>query len=171
MTKRSKRALLVVYMLAIVFFMFFGFNRAEKFDSFQFSFTFYSIPLWFPRSFSPFRISLWLFALGNVIAFVPLGFLIPANLPSSRWMFIKSLALFTVGITVLELLQMLSLRGIFDIEDVFANTVGFVIGYASMKIAKKQTKPWKGAIVFFSVSAVLVLLSVAAAEMINRRFF
>lgn len=94
--------------------MFFGFGRIERFDSFQFSLVLNGIPLWLPKHFSMDLLKIWFFALGNVVAFIPVGILIPANLPASKKLFWKSAILFVAGIVFLELLQMASLLGSFD---------------------------------------------------------
>ena len=79
-----KRVLLAGYLIVILYFMFFGFGRIERFDSYQFSLVLNGIPLWLPKHFSMDLLKIWFFALGNVVAFIPFGVLIPANLPASK---------------------------------------------------------------------------------------
>lgn len=71
--------------------------------------------------------------VGNVIMFIPFGYLLP-NLyhefrPYLRF-FIKSLAL----ICLVELLQLFTLLGVMDVDDVILNMLGFSLGYCIHKI-------------------------------------
>jgi len=77
--------------------------------------------------------------LGNVILFLPLGFFPPAIWPKLRkWW--KTVLCAAGVMTVLELLQGLSLRGTCDIDDVILNTLGAWIGYFVFYLAKKCWK-------------------------------
>ena len=164
------RVLLAGYLIVILYFMFFGFGRIERFDSYQFSLVLNGIPLWLPKHFSMDLLKIWFFALGNVVAFIPFGVLIPANLPASKKLFWKSAILFVAGIVFLELLQMASLLGSFDIADIIVNTLGFCIGYGSWKIAKTQDKRPVQAVLFCVLSIIFVLLAVIGAEAVNSFF-
>lgn len=165
-----KRVLLAGYLIVILYFMFFGFDRIERFDSYQFSLVLNGIPLWLPKHFSMDLLKIWFFALGNVVAFIPFGVLIPANLPASKKLFWKSAILFVAGIVFLELLQMASLLGSFDIADIIVNTLGFCIGYGSWKIAKTQDKRPVQAVLFCVLSIIFVLLAVIGVEAVNSFF-
>jgi len=65
--------------------------------------------------------------IGNIILLVPIGFLIPYLLKEMNW---KKAILFAVlsGL-VIEGLQTILHVGIFDIDDVILNGLGFMIGY------------------------------------------
>lgn len=71
-----------------------GFGRIAKFDSFQYSFAVTNIPLWIPKHVSFDILRLWVFSLGNLVAFIPFGVLIPLNFQTVRNVFLKSLAIF-----------------------------------------------------------------------------
>lgn len=162
---RLKRILLVGYLVIILFFMFFGFGRISRFDSFQFSLTMNHFPLWIPKQLDTLKI--WIFAMGNLVAFIPFGVLIPLNLKISSRVFLKSTLIFIVSITILEILQMLSLLGSFDIADIVVNTIGFLIGYASWKIGKSGNT-FSGQIVRFSVACIIfVIFTVVSGELFN----
>jgi glycopeptide antibiotics resistance protein len=79
----------------------------------------------------------WIYNLaGNIAAFVPLGFLLPAAFQKVR-------SLKAVFVTVLFLIvsaeaaQLLTLRGVFDVDDIILNTIGSVIGYYIYKFLKE----------------------------------
>lgn len=159
------RILLVGYLAVILFFMFFGFGRISRFDSFQFSLTMTRFPLWIPKHLDTFNI--WVFALGNLVAFIPFGLLIPLNFRTSSKLFLKSILTFIISITLLETLQMVSLLGSFDIADIVVNTLGFIIGYASWKIGKSASK-LSGQIARFCAACIIfIILTIIGAELFN----
>lgn len=66
--------------------------------------------------------------LGNVIGFIPFGILLPCLLKQAQS--IKKFLLYTIGIIIaIELIQLFSLRGSCDIDDLILNTTGALIGY------------------------------------------
>ncbi|EPY7712195.1 VanZ family protein [Bacillus pacificus] len=68
--------------------------------------------------------------LGNVIIFIPFGFLLPLlfkqinNVKMASKIFIKFILL-------IESLQLLTFTGVFDIDDIILNMLGALIGYGS----------------------------------------
>lgn len=66
--------------------------------------------------------------LGNVLAFAPFGFLLPAMNERFRNFFRLLFGCILFTLTV-ELLQLVLRVGIFDVDDIFLNTLGGVIGY------------------------------------------
>lgn len=162
--KKINRILLMVYTLLILFFMFVCFGRSPESGTYHYSFDITSIPLWIPDDFSIYAIRSWIFALGNLIAFIPFGVLLPINSNNRNNLFIKSFLIFLMSITVLESLQMLSFLGSFDMEDILVNTLGFLIGYISWKISRKGSKK---ALKFTVSSLLLVLMTIGISEYIN----
>ena len=88
----------------------------------------------------------WLNVLLNVAMFVPLGVLLPlVSKKLRKWFISIGMAL---GLSlVIELLQLWRGTGVCDIDDLFANTLGAVIGYAAiifvLIIMKKGKIDWK----------------------------
>ncbi len=88
----------------------------------------------------------WLNVLLNVAMFVPLGVLLPlVSVKLRKWYISIGTAL---GLSmVIELLQLWRGTGICDIDDLFANTLGAVIGYAAiifvLAITRKGKIDWK----------------------------
>ena len=66
---------------------------------------------------------------GNVAAFVPFGYFLPKLLKSARGFFA---VLFTTMFfsLCLEVLQLLTQVGSFDVDDILLNCVGALLGYA-----------------------------------------
>lgn len=71
--------------------------------------------------------------VGNVVMFVPFGLLLPltARLHPLLWTL-----LFAAGITTLELLQLVTKRGMFDVDDIILNVGGFLIGYLVLCVVR-----------------------------------
>ena len=65
--------------------------------------------------------------LGNLLLLAPIGFLIPAGFPEIRKNAIFMLALCTS--LSIEIIQHLFQIGIFDVDDVLLNGLGFILGY------------------------------------------
>lgn len=73
---------------------------------------------------------------GNVIMFVPLGFLLPAVFPKAR-PFRTCLLTALVTLCAVELIQLVTLLGSLDIDDVLLNLAGAVIGYGMWWLLSK----------------------------------
>lgn len=73
--------------------------------------------------------------VGNVVAFIPLGYLLPRVQKAFENIFlcIGAGALIIVGI---ELFQLLSAFGVFDVDDILLNCVGVFIGYLFFCVMK-----------------------------------
>ncbi len=68
----------------------------------------------------------------NMMMFMPLGFLLP--LLSIRLRRFTPVLVVSLIVTIgIELIQMLSGRGIFELDDIFHNTIGSIAGYLIMK--------------------------------------
>lgn len=73
--------------------------------------------------------------LGNVVLFVPGGYLLPRLFPRLRpfWRFL----LLSFGLLLLiEITQLFSLRGRLDVDDLILNLIGLHLGYIFYKIKK-----------------------------------
>ena len=81
----------------------------------------------------------------NMILFVPMGYFLPmvTNRMRSWWKVI----LFGLGVSLgIELLQYMTLLGMFDVDDLFNNTIGVGIGWIIWKTffrerAEKRLRP------------------------------
>lgn len=75
--------------------------------------------------------------LGNIIPFVPMGFLIPMAFPSQRKI-TKTLILSLLIICSVEILQYVTFLGVFDIDDIILNLLSCFIGYNFFIVYKKK---------------------------------
>ena len=73
---------------------------------------------------------------GNIVMFIPLGFFLPRVFPKLRRIW-KTLLVTLLSISVIELVQLFSLVGSCDIDDLILNLTGAVIGYGIFKLTHK----------------------------------
>ena len=122
--------MIVLYLALLVYFLFFSEKTGRiPGETLRYNLTpFLEIRrFWVYRSDLGFE-AVFLNLAGNVIAFVPFGALLPVVLPSFRNIVRTTLAglLFSSGVEVLQLVTKL---GSFDVDDILLNTAGVVLGY------------------------------------------
>ncbi|UFJ59770.1 VanZ family protein [Brevibacillus sedimenti] len=66
--------------------------------------------------------------MGNIIAFCPLGFLIPAIFTKFRKVS-KTLLICFISVIGIEVFQFVTMLGFFDVDDIMLNMTGCIIGY------------------------------------------
>lgn len=71
-----------------------------------------------------FLTNLW----GNIVAFLPFGFILPIVTRRMRSGFTIIMSGFALSMTV-ELIQLITRVGCFDVDDLILNTIGAAIGY------------------------------------------
>lgn len=81
---------------------------------------------------------------GNVLAFMPYGFFMPILRPKLRRMNQMFLAAFLLSLTI-EITQLLTRVGSFDVDDLILNTAGGIAGYLLFYIMNKIRSKWDGA--------------------------
>jgi glycopeptide antibiotics resistance protein len=69
---------------------------------------------------------------GNVAAFMPLGFLLP--LAFKRFKAAKTFMVAFALILFAEVMQLVSRRGVFDVDDLLLNMLGSIIGYGIYRL-------------------------------------
>lgn len=70
---------------------------------------------------------------GNVVAFMPFGFFLPILWPKSgRFLFVTFWSM--MFSLVVETIQLVYKVGTFDVDDLFLNTLGGILGYFMMRI-------------------------------------
>lgn len=140
----------ICYMILLAYFLFFSeeYGRKEPYTTYQ-----YNLELFREiRRYLLYReqIGMTYFVinlLGNVMVFMPFGFLVPVLYKEQRkdgnyrghyfrsGLFVMWLGfLFSLAI---ETIQLLTKVGCFDVDDLFLNTLGVVFGYIIYYISKK----------------------------------
>ncbi|TCP97607.1 VanZ family protein [Serpentinicella alkaliphila] len=131
--RRIITMVLLVYTLILAYWMLFAFGRGTN-PNYMYNLRPFLTIRRFLR-FSNFSFHVWVINLiGNVAVFIPFGIFIPISFSSK---FIKTQIIFLSGLFILEVLQLVTRRGSFDIDDFILNTLGVTIGYLTYKILLK----------------------------------
>ena len=82
---------------------------------------------------------------GNIVVFIPFGFLLPAMWPKGEKHHPIAAVLVTITFsTVVELLQYLTRSGIADVDDVILNSIGGFVGYLLYRAVEAMHRKKKG---------------------------
>ena len=135
------------YICVLVYFMFFAeiWGRTSICDEYSYNL----IPFKEIRRFYIYRDVVGIRAFlanlfGNVLAFMPYGFFMPILRPKLRRMNQMFLAAFLLSLTI-EITQLLTRVGSFDVDDLILNTAGGIAGYLLFYIMNKIRSKWDGA--------------------------
>ena len=171
MKKETKILIFLLYFITLIYLMFFAFNRTQFLGATEYRYKLIPsrIPLWFPKSFSPYHFRLWLIALGNLACFIPFGFFLPSIWKQFSNNYLKFICIFIILIFSIEVLQMVTYLGSFDTEDIIVNTFGATIGYISYIVGTKA-KGKKLLITSLSVIG-LTILTFIISYIINNNLF
>ena len=134
------RIFFVAYMILALYFMFFSetLDRTMVSDQYRYNLTLFKeiTRFWNMHHIYEWNIKI-INLLGNVVCFMPFGFLL--QLVSKRSVFKNFLSvtflamLFSIGI---ETAQLVTKVGAFDVDDIFLNTIGGLLGYIFLKFTK-----------------------------------
>ncbi|MNO28466.1 VanZ like family protein [compost metagenome] len=133
--KRLTRVVLTLYSATVIYWMFIGFGReVHTGGTLQYNLVpFRTVSLYFNLDNGLPLISRLVNLLGNVVVFIPFGFLSP--LAMTRPISWFRISLFAVPcILLLECLQMLLHVGSFDIDDLLLNMLGVWTGYGLFRV-------------------------------------
>lgn len=73
--------------------------------------------------------------IGNVVAFIPMGYMLPRIFKPSEHFLVCMLEIFLFVLGI-ELFQLFSAFGVFDVDDILLNCVGGFVGFLFFKIVK-----------------------------------
>lgn len=98
----------------------------------------------------------------NILMFVPLGFILPLLFKKcEKWYITYLIGL--CGTLFLEILQLITMRGIFEVDDIINNFLGCTIGYGVIMIFisvfKKRNKILP--IIFYQVPLVVTVIGIS----------
>jgi glycopeptide antibiotics resistance protein len=134
MLKKIYKLIILPYSLFLLYLMFLGMGRSQYEDN-----VIRMQPVWSTIGFIKDTI-LWkdiiMIVLGNVIMFIPFGFL--------GWLFpklnnLKNLLFsFLSAITIVEALQYFTRMGIFEVDDIILNTFGVYLGWLVCKLLENK---------------------------------
>ncbi|GLB32813.1 hypothetical protein LAD12857_47360 [Lacrimispora amygdalina] len=75
--------------------------------------------------------------IGNIILFIPLGFLVPLVYINAQ-RFYKTFLIVFLSVLLIESFQLFTMLGVFDIDDIILNCTGGIIGYFLFYILKRM---------------------------------
>lgn len=122
---------MVGYLILLFYFCFFseGFGRGGSDGSYRYNLIlFHEIRRFIKYEYILGPKALLINVFGNIAAFMPFGFLVPriSKHPAKGWM----VTLMALELSLcIELLQLFFKLGSFDVDDLFLNTVGGLLGY------------------------------------------
>lgn len=133
------------YLLMLTYFMFFsdGFGRSE-YTEYHYNLTLFKEI----RRFYTYRElvgtkAFLLNIVGNVVCFMPFGFILPIiTRLGERWL--NTLLLSFLLTLSIETIQLVFRVGSFDVDDMFLNTVGGAAGYVSVTMLKLIRRAFHG---------------------------
>lgn len=121
----------VIYIIALCYFLFFAesMGRTTRGDEYHYNLQplFEIKRIWRSSHTLGMKYVILNFA-GNVIAFIPFGYLLPKMVKKKPRLFHTVLFSFEFSLLV-ELTQLISRTGSFDVDDLILNTFGGLIGY------------------------------------------
>lgn len=116
----------------------------------------------------------WRQLILNVVMLLPLGILLPLlnkRFQKLSWTF---LAAFLLTITI-EIMQLLTGYGVFDIDDIFNNMLGAIIGYgiviAIITLFNGRRNKYKKSIIYLSPLIAVVFFSIGVVGFYNSKEF
>lgn len=129
--RRMMLFILIGYAMLLSYWMIFGFGRIARAEYMYNLKPFHTIHQYL--QINNFNSNIWMVNLaGNIGVFVPFGVLIPLVFGGR---YFRLLGTFLSGLFILEILQLLTKRGSFDIDDFILNTIGVTIGYGIYRMA------------------------------------
>ncbi len=121
----------VIYIIALCYFLFFAesMGRTTRGDEYHYNLQpFFEIKrIWRGRHILGMKYVILNF-VGNVVAFIPFGYFIPKIVKKKIGLFYTVLFSFEFSLVV-ELTQLITRTGSFDVDDLILNTLGGLIGY------------------------------------------
>lgn len=140
----------ICYMILLVYFLFFSeeYGRTEPYETYKYNLELFREIKRYWNNWDRIGILLFLINLvGNVVVFMPFGFLVPVMYREQRkgvcfrghyfrsFLFVTFLGfLFSL---VIETIQLVTKVGCFDVDDLFLNTSGVILGYIIYYVSKK----------------------------------
>lgn len=139
------RVLFVLYIIFLAYFLFFSerYGRTITSDEYRYNLVLFKEVRRFilyrkEVGFESFIVNIF----GNILAFAPFGFVLPIISKNNRKLLNITLLSLEFSLTI-ELIQLIFKVGIFDVDDLFMNTLGGTLGGICFIICHKIVKSMK----------------------------
>lgn len=147
MIRRMGGLLFILYVMLLVYFLFFSeaYGRVAEAER---AYRYNLIPFVEIRRFWEYREQLGVFALstnilGNVVGFIPYGFILPAIFYGLRNGFLITMSGLALSLCI-EIIQLVTKVGCFDVDDLILNTLGAFLGYLAFAICNYLRRKYYG---------------------------
>ena len=134
------KILFILYIIFLVYFLFLSdwYGREGVMDEYHYNLVLFKEI----KRFIQYRHQLGTFAVfsnlfGNIVIFMPFGFLVPILGRKKRNFWFTSLLSFALSLTV-ECIQLVTRTGCFDVDDIFLNTIGGMLGYLVYALVQRK---------------------------------
>lgn len=134
------RILFVLYLAGLVYFLFFAemLDRTNVERGYRYNLIlFHEIRRFIVYADLLGSVAVFSNLVGNVAIFMPFGFLLPSLRPRKRKFIFTALLGFLLSLSV-ECVQLITRTGCFDVDDIFLNTVGGVLGYLIFALVQRK---------------------------------
>ena len=134
------RVLFIVYMILALYFMFFSetLDRTMVSDRYRYNLTLFKEikRFWEMRDSYGWSVTL-INLLGNIVCFMPFGFLLPTISRKKVFKNVVSVTFLAMVFSMfIETAQLVTKVGAFDVDDILLNTIGGLAGYIVMKLTR-----------------------------------
>lgn len=135
------------YVILLIYLLFFA-EEYGRYFTVEREYRYNFVPFAEIRRFWMYREQLGTFAFlsniaGNIIGFLPFGFMLPIVAEKMRSGFLIIMSGFALSMTV-ELIQLATKVGCFDVDDLILNTLGAAIGYLLFAICNYIRRKYYG---------------------------
>ncbi len=115
------------------------------------------------EAWNQFTLQVWLNVLLNIALFVPLGVLPLVFRYAEKWYLMLATGFLTS--LAIESIQLVTRRGMFDVDDLFTNTVGAMLGWGivmAIRALIRRGDGWKRRCLAFAALPAVVILSISS---------
>lgn len=145
--RRTGIVLFVIYVLLLIYFLFFS-EEYGRVAAAERAYRYNLVPFVEIRRFWIYREQVGTFAMftnifGNVLGFIPFGFILPVINRRMRSGFLITLSGFGLSLTV-EVIQLVAKVGCFDVDDLILNTLGALSGYLAFALCDYLRRKYYG---------------------------
>ncbi len=126
--------LFMIYMVVLIYFLFFSeeYGRGHKYEEFQYNLTLFKEIRRYIHHYDVVGIeAFFVNIIGNVIVFMPFGFFVPGLIGEHKQPIYQVICVTVLGLVfslTVEIGQLITKVGCFDVDDLFLNTVGAFVG-------------------------------------------
>ena len=134
-------AVFEIYLILLIYFLFFSeiFGRTVAFTEYRYNLKpFTEIVRYFTNIRDKSYMMFFINIVGNIVLFIPFGFLFPILSEKEAFRpgktFFVTLLVTVSFVCIMEIAQLVTKVGVFDVDDIIMNTFGAVMGYILYRI-------------------------------------